>query len=348
MNTRAARGRILGPLALALLLAACAAPSRSVAPSSGGQPAVMEPTQFSIGTSAITASFANLQTAKDAGIFLKHGLDPELRYTGGGANSIASLLSGEVPIQAGGVSAFVIAQLGGADLAVIGVQNNRFDYVFVAVPEIRQPEDLRGKAVAGTRQGASADIAIGLLLRYWGLEPGRDVRISEINAGESARAAALANGAVVGTVVNPPLPPELAGGNYTTLADMSKLDIDFASTGFAAPRNRLAQDPDFYERFLRAYVEGNHYYRTHPEEGTRGLMTYLKRDDVEWSRAAYDYFSAMLPRSPTPKLSALQAVLDTMVDENPRARTTRPEDLLDLAALQKVEASGFVQQVWGN
>ena len=57
----------------------------------------------------------------------------------------------------GGIPAFVIAQLGGADIAVIAVLNNRFDYFFVANPEIRRPEDLRGKTVSGTRRGALAD-----------------------------------------------------------------------------------------------------------------------------------------------------------------------------------------------
>ena len=172
----------------------------------------------------------------------------------------------------GGIPAFVIAQLGGAELAVIAVQNNRFDYFFVATPEIRGPEDLRGKTVAGTRRGALADTALDFLLRYWGLEPLRDVYIAEANGGESVRAAALVNGAAIGTVMVAPLAAEFQPPNYNVLANMSELDIAFASNGLAAPRDRLARDPSFYDRLMRAYIEGNQFFRTHPEEGARGVM----------------------------------------------------------------------------
>ncbi len=355
-----------GALVAACLLAACA--GAGAAPPAGGQPASgagsaegqpagaaasvppasPTPTKFVLGLASLSPQNANIQTMHDAGIFLQHGLDAELQYTGGGANSIAPLVSGEIPIMIGGIPAFVIAQLGGADLAIVAVQNNRFDYFFVATAEIKQPDDLRGKTVSGTRRGALADTALDYLLRYWGLEPSRDVYVTEVNGGESVRAAALANGAAVGTVMIAPLAPEFAAPPYNVLANMSDLDIEFASNGLAALRARLAQDPAFYDRFLRAYIEGNHYFRTHPEESARGVMTLLKHDDVEYGRAAYEYYARLIPDVPTTTPAAMQAVLDTLVESSPRARTTRPEDLLDLGPLERIVASGYVDQVLGR
>ena len=297
-------GWSLAALAGALALGSCAAPgtgtqagerqpaataAATAAGAAAAPAAAPTPTRFVMGLASLSPQNANIQTMRDAGIFLRHGLEAELQYTGGGANSIAPLVSGEIPIMIGGIPAFVIAQLGGADLAIVAVQNNRFDYFFVATPDIKRPEDLRGKTVSGTRRGALADTALDYLLRYWGLEPLRDVFVTEVNGGESVRAAALVNGAAVGTVMIAPLSPEFAEPNYSVLANMSELDIEFASNGLAAPRDRLAQDSPFYERFLRAYIEGNHYFRTHPEESARGVMALLKRDDLEYGRAAYEY-----------------------------------------------------------
>jgi ABC-type nitrate/sulfonate/bicarbonate transport system substrate-binding protein len=302
------------------------------------------PTKFIMGLASLSPQNANIQTMHDQGIFLRHGLESELQYTGGGANSIAPLVSGQIPVMIGGIPAFVIAQLGGADLAVIAVQNNRFDYFFVATPEIRRPEDLRGKTVAGTRRGALADTALDFLLRYWGLEPLRDVYVAEVNGGEPVRAAALVNGAAIGTVMVAPLAAEFQPPNYNVLANMSELDIAFASNGLAAPRDRLARDPSFYDRLMRAYIEGNQFFRTHPEEGARGVMNLLKRDDLEYGLAAWNYYAKQIPDVPTTTPAAMQAVLDTL-DESPQARSTRPEDLLDLRIVEQIAASGYVEQV---
>jgi ABC-type nitrate/sulfonate/bicarbonate transport system substrate-binding protein len=363
MMPRAVIGQLCGALGLALLLGACAGPASAPPPGAvappagapGGAPGAASaatvppaPTKFVMGMASLSPQNANIQTMQDAGIFLHHGLEADLQYTGGGANSIAPLVSGEIPIMIGGIPAFVIAQLGGADIAVIAVQHNRFDYFFVANPEIRRPEDLRGKTVSGTRRGALADTALDYLLRYWGFEPLRDVYVAEVNGGEPVRAAALANGAAVGTVMVAPLAREFAEPHYNVLANMSELDIEFATNGLAAPRDRLARDPEFYERFLRAYIEGNHYFRTHPEESARSVLTLLKRDDLEYGQAAYAYYSRLIRDVPTTTPGAMQAVLDTLADTQPRAQTTRPEELLDLRLVERIAASGFVEQIQRN
>lgn len=340
------------PLVLAaiLLSGACRAASPSEpppAPQAMVATAVASPTptKLVIGLGSLSPQNANVQATLDAGIFLKHGLDVELQYTGGGANSIAPLVSGELPVMVGGIPAFVLAQLGGADLAIIAVQSNRFDYYFVANLEIKRPEDLRGKTVSGTRRGALADTAIDYLLRYWGLEPYKDVFIAEVNGGESVRAAALTNGAAVGTVMIAPLSREFAEGPYNILANMGEMNIPFASNGLAALRSRLAQTPEPYERLLRAYIEGNQFYRTHPEEGARSVLKLLRRDDLEYGRAAHAYYARLIPEVPLPAPGAIEAVLEALADAHPQARTTPPEALLDSRLVERLVASGFVDQV---
>jgi hypothetical protein len=75
------------------------------------------------------------------------------------------------------------------------------------------------------------------------------------------------------------------------------------------------------------------------------VLTLLKRDDLEYGLAAQAYYSRLLPDVPTTTPGAMQAVLDTLVDAQPRARTTRPEELLDLRLVDRIAASGFVEEV---
>ncbi len=314
----------------------------------GGGGASPAPVPFVVGLSSISPTNANIQATKDAGIFLKYGLDAELQYIGGGTNSMAALASGTVPLLVGGVPAFVSAALEGADVAVIAVQSNRFDYYFVTTPDIRRPEDLRGKAVSGTRKGALADTAIRLTLRQWGLEPDRDVTILPAGAGNDARTVALLNGATVGTVLNVPLPTAIAQGNFAVLADLTKSDVAYANNGVATRRADLAREADVYERWMRAYVEGIHYFKTHPEEGTRAVMDLVKLDDPEHARATYDFYAPQLPRVPLPAPGAIQAVLDSLAEEQSSARTAIPDQVLDLSLVQKLDAGGFIDRLYAQ
>ncbi|HLH25663.1 MAG TPA: ABC transporter substrate-binding protein [Chloroflexota bacterium] len=324
------------------------APAAAAPAASPASPAPPAPVSFVLGLSSISPTNGNIQATKDAGIFLKYGLDPELQYIGGGTNSMAALVSGTVPVLVGGVPAFVSAALEGADVAVIAVQSNRFDYYFVTTPDIHRPEDLRGKAVSGTRKGALADTAIRLVLRQWGLEPDRDVTILPAGAGNDARTVALVNGAAVGTVLNVPLPAPIAQGNFAVLADLTKLDLAYANNGVAARRGDLAREADFYDRFMRAYVEGIHYFKTHPDEGARAIAEWAKIDDPDYARAAYEFYAPQLPRVPVPTPGAMQGVLDSLVEEQPSAKTANPDRLVDLSLVQQLDASGFVDQLYAQ
>jgi NitT/TauT family transport system substrate-binding protein len=352
--------------ALMLLLAACAPAATPAAAPAAGQaapasasapapataaaatPAAPAPVPFVLGLSSISPTNANIQATKDAGLFLKYGLDPELQYIGGGTNSMAALTSGDVPVLVGGVPAFVSAALEGGNIAVIAVQSNRFDYYFVTTPDIQRPDDLRGKNLGGTRKGALADTAIRLVLRLWGIDPDRDVNILPAGAGNDARTIALLNGATVGTVLNVPLPPPIAQGNFHVLADLTQMDLAYANNGVAARRADLAQRPDFYERFMRAYVEGIHYFKTHPAEGARAVMEWGKIDDPDYARAAYDFYGGQLPRVPVPTPGAMQAVLDSLAEEQPSAKSANPDSLIDLRLVQQLDASGFIDGLYAG
>ena len=51
---------------------------------------------------------------------------------------------------------------------MLTVQSSKLEYSIFAAPEIKTPQDLKGKIVTGTRPGASADSALRLMLRKWG------------------------------------------------------------------------------------------------------------------------------------------------------------------------------------
>ena len=112
--------------------------------------------KFIFGWSAIAGSQAVPWIIKDAGLFEKHGLDTTLIYLDGGSRAIQVLLSGEVPIVQGGGNSPVAARFRGGDVKIIAGIVNILAYTLVVNPEIKKPEDLRGKKLAISRFGSNS------------------------------------------------------------------------------------------------------------------------------------------------------------------------------------------------
>lgn len=119
--------------------------------------------------------------------------------------TLAAVTSGSVQFLFAGSTATMSARLGGADIIMLAVQSNRLDYTLFAAPEIKSPQDLKGKIVTGTRPGASADSALRLALRMWGLEPDKDVIFISVAESQQGRLNALHRGSISATVLSPPL-----------------------------------------------------------------------------------------------------------------------------------------------
>ena len=68
-------------------------------------------------------------------------------------------------------------------------------------PEIKRPEDLRGKRIGISRYGSLTDIILREGLRQYKLNPEKDVVILQVG-GEGPRLAALKAGAVDGAMLS--------------------------------------------------------------------------------------------------------------------------------------------------
>jgi ABC-type nitrate/sulfonate/bicarbonate transport system substrate-binding protein len=118
---------------------------------------------------SISVNTSVIPVGHQYGMFAKYGVDLEPIYMGGGMNSLAAVTSNTVQFLSAGSTATISARLGGMDIVMLTVQSNKLDYSVFTAPEIKSPQDLKGKIVTGTRPGASADSALRLYLRRAGL-----------------------------------------------------------------------------------------------------------------------------------------------------------------------------------
>jgi ABC-type nitrate/sulfonate/bicarbonate transport system substrate-binding protein len=278
------------------------------------------------------------------GLFAKYGVDVEPIYFGGGMNSIAAVTSNSVQFLAAGSTATISARLGGADLMMLSVQSNKLDYSVMVNPEIKSPQDFKGKIVTGTRPGASADTALRLYIRKFGLEPDKDVVFISVGESQQGRFNALVRGMVVGTVLPPPYSTLAKQQGFRELADLRKVDIEYAGTAIAGASGYIKSHQPAIENFFKGYIESLHFYRTQKEKTIQGIMKYLRLSDRSRAEEGYEYYLDMMPVIPYANAAGVKAVLQFLAPRQPKALTVNPEEFFDNSFLKRIDDSGFTKQ----
>ena len=121
-----------------------------------------------LGYAALTAGQVAPWIAKEAGYFSKYGIEAELIYIPAVAATQA-LIAGEIQLaQATGVSTSG-AILAGADVRIIASVQDRLSGSIYARPEIKTPEDLKGKKLGISRFGAVSETGAAMFLARFGL-----------------------------------------------------------------------------------------------------------------------------------------------------------------------------------
>ena len=290
---------------------------------------------------SISVNTSVIPVGAQYGLFAKYGIDLEPIYMGGGMNSLAAVTSNSVQFLSAGSTATISARLGGVDITMLTVQSNKLEYSILAAPEIKSPQELKGKIVTGTRPGASADSALRLMLRKWGLEPGKDVIFISVGDSQQGRMNALQRGSVVATALTPPFSGIARQMGFRELIDMRKTDIEYAGSAIAGMIGYIKSHSQLVENFLKGYVESLHFFRTQKEKTVGGIMKFMKMSDRSRAEEGYEYYLDLMPVMPYASVAGVKSVLQFLAASQPKAATANPEEFYDMSILKKIEDSGF-------
>ncbi len=294
-----------------------------------------------VGLGSISFHSVVFPLGRDAGIFAKYGLDIEPIYIGGGMTVMATLTSGSVQFVSTGSTIPITARLGGADVMILAVQQNRFDYMVFATSEIKTAQDLKGKLVSGSRPGATADSALRLFLTRSGLVPDKDVIFMALPEGAPGRLNALRRGTISATVFSPPLSGIAAQLGFREIADMRKINIEYSGNSVAALESYIKAHPSTVEKLLKGFVETLYFMKTQKEKTITGLMKHLKLSDRSKAEEGYNYYVDEIPAMPYAHPTAMKTVLQFLADRLPKATTAAPQEFYDMSFLRKIDKSEF-------
>ncbi len=284
-------------------------------------------------TAAISTEKVILALAKDAGILKKHELAVEVvLITSGGTLATQALVGQSLDLLATGATPFLHGYIEGADIKIIGGVNNRFPYTFMARSNISTPAQLKGKVVGITRFGSIDELATRMALSQFGLNPKTDVKIIQVG-GSASRLAALQSGSIDASALVSGYSDVGRKLGLNVLMDLAEREIEYQMTAIVARSDFLKNRSDPVRRFMRAYLEGIRYYKTHRDEAIKKAMEALKTDDRQLAETDYNTRSRALPDDGKPTLKGLQLAIDELAKENPKAKNVTPQQLIDLSFL---------------
>jgi NitT/TauT family transport system substrate-binding protein len=299
-----------------------------------------------VGYPSLATGFAASWVTADKGIWKKHGLDVELVFLRGGARTVSALIGGSVDFILGSDVGVVTANLQGANLIRVGVTTNTLGYSIVVQPSIKSIRDLKGKIIGITPGRDAAYARVVKLLRDNGMDAGKDVTFLSVgDGGPAARVAALSTGVIHASMFTPPsdMISEKAG-----LKVLLRLDVANVGAGINTTAQFIQKSRAQAQRFLRGYMEGIQYLKTHKDESLKIFTKYVRNPDLAIMAYLYDEISSRAEKDLRPQAEAIRNLIDLATLDFPQAKRLTEKDYSDLSLIDEIQRSGFIDQLYKN
>ena len=228
--------------------------------------------------------------AQEKGLYKAKGLDVELITFRGGGDVANALVGGTVDIAIGALDHVIKMQEKGLEAAAFLVIQDKLGFTMFAKKGagIKTMSDLKGKVLATSAPGSSADNYMRYLLAKAGLDPVKDVTIIA-GGGNEGRVAALKQGsALAAAVTEPATSIILAEGIGEVLHRGTEWDYPFNVA--IAKKEFLAKNRDTVKAFVEATLEGARRARANPAEAEEvALKIFAKGDPAIIRQAVRNY-----------------------------------------------------------
>ncbi len=284
--------------------------------------------------------------AKDAGLSKKYGLDMELIFINGSTRGIQSLIAGDLDfVGAVGTSA-INGRLAGGNVVIVDSFVNTLPYYILGKPDIKSPEDLKGRTLATHIPGTSADFAVRLALRKYGIDY-KDIRAVMVG-GATARVAAVINGQTDFTMVTEPGKIQGEKAGMKVIIDMAKLKIPFQFTCTVTSGKFIQEKPKIVEAMTKSLAEAVHFFKNNKNESIRIMAKYTRGAKPNVLEGSWLAYKELLEEDTYPTLEGLNDTLAVQASWDPKAANARAEDFVDLRFVDQLKKSGFVNRLYGG
>ncbi len=304
------------------------------------RPALAQELQkVNVGYSGTGITQYTLEIARRQGLFRKNGLDPVIVYVSSGSLLGQALIGGSFDIAFSQGSEAVTAKLRGADMRIVASVANHFNHVFLGHPSITSLKQLKGKKVAVSRFGSGSHFMTNLVIKEAGLDPQKDVAVLQIGNSSSRMAAIMAQ-SVDATIMAADFVPLAKKQGFNILADLADTKVEYPFLTFHMMEPVIDRNPKLVKAFIKSISEGIRVLKTDRNAAKAAIQAALKTNDAETLEDAATRAAKVLEVRPFPTVAGIQTVLEELSEKEPKARTSKFEDFVDLRALRELEKEG--------
>ncbi len=300
--------------------------------------------------SSITSeSMTAVWVARERGLFKKYGLEMQYILMPRSPLAIAALLAGEIDAAIIGPGHLISAGTGGADL--IGIANffQKLDYRLNVRPEIRKPEDLRGKKIAISGPGATSHLVTLLALQGLNIDLAQaKIALLTIPGTELNRRLALESGSVDATTLRGAVGDMYDHKGFTALYNFKNSGMTLPQTMLVTSRRIAASKPQVIEAYLKTLIEsiGLLLDPVNQDSVTRTIAKNLRLSNPADAEEAYHSVVNSYERVPYTNVESMKRLHGLLTTINPKVKDVRVESVIDNSFISKLDQSGFVQSVW--
>jgi ABC-type nitrate/sulfonate/bicarbonate transport system substrate-binding protein len=302
---------------------------------------------------------ALLHVVAESGAWEKHGLDVDYERKIGRSEAHDAVASGEIEFVGGNHVSTYGRRARGTDWVYLGQTMNTVYGRTLAVRAdagIECLSDLEQKTV-GTL-GAHPGLNDWLFLKQHGLDVGRD-QVALLDIGKLHATAAevhefdlwhaVRDGTVDAAFLSPPATHFAAAAGLKLIAT-DPFPMIFFTTLSTSERFANAH-PDIVDRFLKAMIEGIHFFKTQPARTIDILRTRYTKEgilDAAIARDLYESLVGALEPKLYPSLEAIGNVYQEGVRLDKDAAKINPLELWDLHFLRKLDDAGFINGLYAQ
>jgi len=312
-------------------------------------PAALGQTKSFLSSSVTSESMTHVWVARDRGLFRKYGIDMQFVLMPRNPLAVAALLAGEIDAAIIGPGHLFNAGLSGADVIGLANFNQKLDFRLNSRPDIKKPEDLRGKRIAVSGPGSTSHMVSMLSLQGLNIDPTAwKISFLTIPGTEMNRRLALESGTVDATTLRGAMGDLYAAKGYNMLYNLKAAGVTLPQNMMVTTRRILATKSQLIEGYLKALIEAIAMISdpANKELVMRLLASNLRLSNPADVEESYQAVINNYEHAPHTSVEGMKKLQKLLVQFNPKIADVRVETLIDNSLMNKLESSGFIQGLY--
>ena len=300
--------------------------------------------RYSVSYGGFAGYHAPLWAAKDLGLFAKHGLNADPVMIAGSARGMQALLSGSTHFALADATGPVSALYQGADVVLVASAMNKFPFSMYAQKEITRHADLKGKRIGIASFGGATEWGLNLGLREWNI-PRDSVTVTAHGPGAN-RLLALSTKGVDAALLAPPESAQAEREGMRFLGHLSELKANFPMAVVVVRRAFLEKNRDPVKRFVQAYSEAIHEFKTDKDKMIAVYNQRLKQRNPQVIEQTYSYFAPIFFLPPRVPLDGARYTVELIAQRSPPGKSAPVvEQFVDNSIVDELEREGFFKKL---